>query len=102
LDPAVSWNQAGKLGGLATFIHFSDKKISINREVSIVLGNVRITAEMDLEKGKKRAILEFKRARRYSAATGSDEDQVFTYLTAAGIEIGILYFAPDEPVQKMK
>jgi hypothetical protein len=89
------------LGGLSAFIYFSDKKISISREVSVESGNLRVVADMVLEKGKEKVILELRRARGYTTSTGSDEDQVFTYLAAARIETGILYFAPDVPVQEM-
>ncbi len=101
LTSSLGWNQAEILGGLAAFIQFADDRIDISREVSIESGNLKALADMVLEKENDKIILEIKRAKKYTTDMEPAMDQVFSYLSAAKINVGILYFFPDEPAFSM-
>jgi hypothetical protein len=102
LDDSIQITEMEFLGGLSAFIDYSDKQITIYREAIIDAGNQNLRPDMILRQGNEQVILEFKKASKHLISSQTSEEQIFSYLVASGINKGILFFTPDNPMNDIQ
>ena len=90
------------IGGLSAFIDFSDKEIATYRERVFEIDNQKLIVDMVLIKRDDKVILEMKKTRKNIIKSSVVEDQIFSYMVASGINLGILLFVPDKPARSVK
>ena len=90
------------IGMLSAFINSVDPDIDLKTEVRLPFPNKMLIADLVLEKSDEKVIIELKRSGFKGVGLQAGEDQLFTYLSAAKIRKGVLFFLPSGDATKMQ
>jgi len=100
-----SITEAALIGSLTAFVNNLAEDVSVYPEYSIIQKNSerRFIADFFLQRGEEKLIIEIKNATRgVSRVINAGTEQLLNYLTASGVENGILYIPPFLQGDEMK
>lgn len=102
-NPRISRFETEIIGSLTAYIETLDKKLKIDVEPILKIGNRKLHPDLILEEQKEKVLIEVKVTRRdRPPMMGRQmfEDQLLSYLIHTGIDKGILFVVPNEMTEE--